>query len=140
MRIVAIMSSGQENPALAELAAQAEVIRVRPASKNAGTPEHPLTLPSQGPVARRIERLAWGSALGRNLIRITPLDRSRRLWSAARRDPVLRDLVREADVVVALDRDAILTVWKLSRMRELGVSWDAVYGGTAALFALNNRG
>lgn len=140
MRVVAIMSSDHGTPALAELAAQAEVTRVGPASKNASTREHVLTLPSQRAMARRIERLAWGSALGRNLIRITPLDRSRRLWSAARRDRTLHDLVREADVVVALDRDAILTVWKLSRKRELGVSWDAVYGGTAALFALKNRG
>lgn len=140
MRVVAIMSSDHETPALAELAAQVELTRVGPASKDADAREHVLTPRSQGPLARRIERLAWGSALGRNLIRITPLDRSRRLWSAARGDGALHDLVREADVVVALDRDAILTVWKLSRKRELGTSWDAVYGSTAALFALRNRG
>ncbi|WDH79816.1 hypothetical protein PTQ19_05085 [Microbacterium esteraromaticum] len=134
------MSSDHETPALADLAARAEVVRVGPASKGAHSVTHVLTPAAPRGLSQRIERLAWRSAVGRNAIRISPLDRSRRLWRAAKRDRVLHALVRDADVVVALDRDAILTVWKLSRMRDLGDSWDAVYGGSAALFALTNRG
>lgn len=140
MRVVAIMSHAHEVPALAELAMQAEVLRVGPASERTSDVGHTLAPRSQGPLARRIERWGRGSVLGRNVIRITPLDRSRRLWRAAKHDRVLSELVRNADVVVALDRDAVLTVWKLSRLRDLGDSWDAVYGGAAALFAVKNRG
>lgn len=139
MRVIAIMSAEHDAPALSELEAHAELIRVVPSAKNPSPGLHPLEPLRSGPVARRIERIAWRSALGRNLLRITPLDRSRRLWRVARRDGVLRDLVRSADVVVAQDRDAILTVWKLSRVAQLGETWDAVYGATAALFALKNR-
>jgi len=139
MRVIAIMSADHDAPALAELEAHAEVTRVAPSAERSSAGRHMLEPLRSGPLARRIERMAWRSALGRNLLRITPLDRSRRLWRVARRDGGLRDLMRSADVVVALDRDAILTVWKLSRTAELGESWDAVYGGTAALFALKNR-
>jgi hypothetical protein len=139
MRVIAIMSADHDAPALSELEAHAELIRVAPSAKSPSPGLHPLEPLRSGPVAGRIEKMAWRSALGRNLVRITPLDRSRRLWRAARRDRALRDLVRSADVVVALDRDAILTVWKLSRMARPGETWDAVYGGTAALFALRNR-
>lgn len=139
MRVVAVSSVAQESPALAELAAEADVTRVGPRSTATATDSYALDPRPAGAFAGRIERLAWRSAIGRNLIRITPLDRSRRLWRAAKRDRALRELVRGADVVVALDRDAILTVWKLSRERALGDGWDAVYGGTAALFALRNR-
>lgn len=139
MRVIAIMSHDRESPAVAELASQAEVVCVGPVSDASGAIDHALALRAPGPLARRIEEVAWRSAIGRNVIRITPLDRSRRLWRAAKRDRGLQDLVRSADIVVALDRDAVLTVWKLAHDSRLDGSWDAVYGGAAALFAINSR-
>lgn len=139
MRVVAVMSSDHESPALAELAAHADVTRVAPGATASEPDTHRVDLHPLRGLARRIEQLAWRSAFGRNLVRITPLDRSRRLWRAVKHDAALRELVRAADVVVALDRDAVLTVWKLSREHTLGDQWDAVYGGAAALFALKNR-
>jgi hypothetical protein len=49
-------------------------------------------------------------------------------WRILRQDPQLRRLAREADVVVALDRLAAYTVWRLSRR----VTSAACYNGLAA--------
>lgn len=76
----------------------------------------------------------WRSAAGRTLVRISPFDQSRRFWRAVRRQPRAFDVVRDADVIVAADRDAIWAAWHLARATR-GPA--AVYGVTAAKFALN---
>lgn len=139
MRVVAITAHTQDTPLPSELTARADILRVGPAPQGTRHVDHVLSIRQPSTLARRIEGFAWRSPLGRNLIRVTPLDRSRRLWRAARSDHRLRAILSTADIVVALDRDAILTVWKLARMRDADARWDAVYGGPAALFALKNR-
>ncbi|WP_426183984.1 hypothetical protein [Microbacterium sp. TWP3-1-2b2] len=93
------------------------------------------------PLPRSIDRLralAWRSPLGRNLVRISPFDVSRRLWRALRRNTSIAALVHDADVVVAGDRDAVFSVWRMARKPQaFGYGWTAVYGFAAARFALD---
>ncbi|WP_243224847.1 hypothetical protein [Microbacterium sp. CIAB417] len=85
----------------------------------------------------RLRTLAWRTVLGRNLVRLSPFDDSRRLWNALRRDASIAAVVRDADVVVAGDRDAVFSVWQMSRKsRTFGGGWAAVYGFAAAQWAL----
>jgi hypothetical protein len=136
-RIVAVVSRASTIAALSGLAVDNEVIVVGPSGDaEAARIDHALDITPRGPLSARIVALAWRSAPGRNLLRISPLDTSRRLWRTARRDQQLRSLVRSADVVVAADRDAIFTVWKMTRKRAYGTSWAAAFGATAARFAL----
>lgn len=62
--------------------------------------------------------------------------KSRKLWLRARADSRLRRLARSADVLVALDTNAVHTVWQLARRHRAA---DAVFGLTPALTALARR-
>ncbi|MFI7541122.1 glycosyltransferase family 1 protein [Actinoplanes sp. NPDC049599] len=62
--------------------------------------------------------------------------KSRKLWLRARRDPRLHRLARAADVIVALDPNAVHTVWQLARRHRAA---DAVLGLPAALAAVDRR-
>jgi len=65
-----------------------------------------------GRLRRAAQRVLSGSAAGRNLFRLTPWDGGQRLWRAARRTPAAVHALQQADLIVAVERDAILTVWK----------------------------
>lgn len=71
----------------------------------------PSALPSKGRVAAVLQR----SVIGRNLLRLTPLDGGRRFAKAANRSRDFQASAAEADLIVALERDAILTAWKALR-------------------------
>lgn len=63
-------------------------------------------------------RLAAGlgsSVVGRNLRRLTPLDGGRRFAASAGRSSVLRAAAAESDLIVALERDAVLAAWTALR-------------------------
>lgn len=62
---------------------------------------------ADGLIARYLE----GSVIGRNLKRISPLDDGRRFARAARKNKQFRDAMASADLIVALERDAILAGW-----------------------------
>ncbi len=62
-----------------------------------------------------IERPLRGSALGRTLLRLTPADRGVRLARRVRADAAARRALDGAEVLVAAERDAILTVWRAAR-------------------------
>lgn len=65
-----------------------------------------------GRLRRAVDRALSGSAAGRNLFRLTPWDGGRRMWRAVRRNPAAFQALRDADLIVAVERDAILTAWK----------------------------
>lgn len=65
-----------------------------------------------GRLRRAAQRVLSGSPAGRNVFRLTPWDGGRRLWRAARRTPAAVNALGNADLIVAVERDAILTVWK----------------------------
>ncbi|MCR2824036.1 hypothetical protein [Microbacterium sp. zg.Y909] len=132
-RIVAIVSQPGAIAGLGDLVVEHEVVIVGPSGENTDHVLRPTPLPS---ILRRWVDAAWRSPAGRNAVRISPWDTSRRLWRAARRDRRLRSLIAGADVVIAVDRDAVFTVWKMSRKRDVGRAWTAVYGTNAARFAL----
>lgn len=138
-RVVAIVSDASSVAALADLGTAHELVVASPAEAGTAGVDHVVALPPRAGLAARIVRLCWTTQLGRNVIRISPLDQSRRLWRAVRRDAALRDLVRSAEVVVAGDRDAVFAVWKMTRARTYGSRWSAVYGATAARFVLAHR-
>lgn len=75
-------------------------------------------------------RVLSGSAIGRNALRLSPLDPGRRFAAATRHSRGLRDEFASADVVVALERDAVLSCWHVGRRH--GVSTAVVYGIPAA--------
>lgn len=135
-RVVAIVSHQGAIGALGDLAS-ADLSVAAPPGDAPGQVDLMFVLQPIPSWVERILTFARRTALGRNAVRLTPLDPSRRLWRAARRDARLAELVRSADVVVAVDRDAIFTVWKMTRSRRYGTAWAAVYGASAARFALD---
>jgi glycosyltransferase involved in cell wall biosynthesis len=58
----------------------------------------------------------------------------RRVWLHAQRDRWVRERARRADVLVALDRGSVYTVWRLAHRNRRA---DAVYGLTPALTAVD---
>ncbi len=138
-KVVAVVSRASAADAVGDLGEGVDVIVVGPTSAEPSAVDHRIAMPPRGRLSGRIVELAWRSAVGRNAIRVTPLDDSRRLWRAARKDRELRELIRSADVVLAADRDAIFTVWKMTRSRSYGAGWSAVFGAAAARFALTGR-
>lgn len=60
----------------------------------------------------RVGRMLGGSAAGRNLLRLSPLDDGRRFAGAALRNPAFRSAVSTVDLFVVLERDGILTGWR----------------------------
>ena len=80
-----------------------------------------------GRMRRAVQRALSGSAAGRNVFRLTPWDGGNRMWRAVRRNPAARRALREAGLIVAVERDAILTVWK-SVHSSLAPDAAAVYG------------
>lgn len=72
-----------------------------------------IALPALRPLA--IERMLRGTALGRTLLRLTPADRGVRLARLVRKSSTAREALAAANVVVAAERDAVLTVWRAAR-------------------------
>lgn len=135
-RIVAFVSHSGAAAALADLARDHDVTVIGPAGDGV---DIAVDIPPVPAVLRAAVAIAWRSAAGRNLVRITPVDLSRRMWRAAHSDPRIAPLLQTADVAVAGDRDAVFTVWQLSR-RNPEASWPAVYGANAARFVLTSAG
>ncbi len=140
-RIVAVVSHPGTVDALADLAEEHDLAIVGPRPARTGVMQvtHPVDLGTRSPLSAAIVRVAWRSAAGRNLIRTSPLDQSRRLWRATRSDRAVRELITGADVVVAADRDAVFTVWKMTRSRRFGQGWAAVFGASAARYIAASR-
>lgn len=77
--------------------------------------------------ARAVTRLLSTNAIGRNLLRLTPLDGGRRLARVALKDPRVQAAFRGADLIAVLERDGILTGWKGTR-RWAPAQAPSVYG------------
>ncbi|MGW4155724.1 glycosyltransferase family 1 protein [Micromonospora chersina] len=74
-----------------------------------------------------------GPRFGRMIKRANP---GRRPWLRAQRDPWVRRHAKRADVLVALDAQALHTVWQLAQRHRRA---DAVYGIAPALRAVEKR-
>ncbi len=68
-----------------------------------------------GKARRRLMSVLAKTAVGRNALRLSPLDGGRRMWRAIRRDPLATAALANADLIVAAERDAILSVWTAVR-------------------------
>lgn len=79
----------------------------------------PLTRGARGRVADKIYAASLRNAVLRMLVRISPFDRGARFWRVVRRDGRVRDLVADADLLVAGDRDANFTCWQLARRSDI---------------------
>jgi hypothetical protein len=91
-------------------------------------------LPPRGRLMSALEK----SAIGRNLKRILPWDGGRRFATRARRDPAFRAAVAKADLIVALERDAVLAAW--SGLRRWAPSQaQGVFGVAPARALLTSR-
>ncbi|MEV6176031.1 hypothetical protein [Streptomyces sp. NPDC052015] len=75
-----------------------------------------------------------GTAFAKRVAKLPP---SRRTWASAERSPFVRGNARKAQVLVALDANAVYTVWRLAERNRRA---DAVFGVAPALRALQARG
>lgn len=87
---------------------------------------HPL-----GSFSRAMNDALRGSVVGRNVLRLSPIDGGRRMWRATRREPRFRAAVTRADLIVAVERDGILTAWMAARTLAPSTA-RAVYGAAPA--------
>jgi hypothetical protein len=134
MNIVLIAPSGAVSSALERLgldeAAPADLVTVLTWDA-ADAPAGPRDVITLGrPLSRTSRRIATalgGNAIGRNVLRLTPLDGGRRLARAALRDARFRSAVTGADLIVVLERDGILTGWTAAR-RWASAGAQAVFG------------
>ncbi|WP_171013116.1 hypothetical protein [Microbacterium sp. 2FI] len=126
-----IAPSGSIASALDQLALEADddVLAVVGAAPDADT-RAVIVTPSLGRASRRAWSLFGGSVLGRNAVRLTPLDTGRRFAGATRRSTRLRAAIADADLIVVLERDGILAGWHAAR--RAGSRTSAVYGVPAA--------
>ncbi|MEO7147111.1 MAG: hypothetical protein ABIW81_08605 [Terrimesophilobacter sp.] len=70
----------------------------------------------QGALHRVAARLSR-HMITRNLLRFTPLDPNTTFWRAFRGNTEAMQCANSADVAIAVERDAIMTVWKVARRR-----------------------
>lgn len=91
-----------------------------------------------GALGAAVSRVLSRSVIGRNVLRLTPWDAGRRMARAALRDEQVRAAAASADLIVAVERDGILTAWKAAR-RWSRPDTHAVYGAAAATALLRQR-
>ncbi len=77
---------------------------------------------------------AQRSPIGRNLVRMSPWDRGVRVRQSIRDFPEALQRIHGAQVLLAGGRDALLTVWTVSRSRP---DMAAVYGMRSAIRAVD---
>lgn len=75
--------------------------------------------------SHRIARALNRSPIGRLVVSLSPMDRSRIFWRAARSHPEAQMLLRSADVLLAVDLAAVKTAWIMRRATRSG---QAFYG------------
>lgn len=75
--------------------------------------------------SHRISRALNRTPIGRLVISLSPMDRSRIFWRAARAHPEAQMLLRSADVLLAVDLAAVKTAWIMRRATRSG---QAFYG------------
>lgn len=89
-----------------------------------------LAVPRNDVTARWTRRLG-ATALGRNALRLTPLDGGRRFAAAFRRRTDTRLAAAQADLIVVLERDGILAGWQAAH-RWAAPATGVVFGLPAA--------
>jgi hypothetical protein len=90
-------------------------------------------------LGRRLWRLCGSNAVGRTIYRLTPFDEGAVFWRALRSHPGIDRAAREADLIVAGERDAVFASWKLARRHRRSRADTVVSGYPAALAALAKR-
>lgn len=91
-----------------------------------------IPLPRPTGVSESLRRTMSGSLPGRVLSRLTPLDPGTTFWRYVRRSAAAGKALREADLVVAVERDAAYAAWKWSRSARRGKALPTVFGYPAA--------
>lgn len=79
-----------------------------------------------------LRRVASGSLPGRVLARLTPLDGGATFWRATRRSAPARTVIRSADLLVAVERDAAYAAWRWGRAARRHKVLPTVFGYPAA--------
>jgi hypothetical protein len=92
-------------------------------------------LASAGPVAGLLAA-ARRSPAGRLGLSFSPFDGGRAMWRAVRATPAARGLAERADLVVAVDTEAVRTAWE---WRRTGLVPEAYHGMLAAARLLTAR-
>lgn len=119
MNVVVVTMAGPASPEL--LGALPDLVRIKSVTASTATVESLETLVISMPhglFSRFIDRISsqfQRNAVLRMLLRVSPLDRGARFWRALRRDVQVDDFLRDADLLIAGDRDANFTCWQLAR-------------------------
>ena len=111
------------------------VVSWAPASRAQGAGENVIAVPPRRGVLAALRRriLSVPSGAVRALVRLTPLDEGVWFWSAASRVAAADCAAAHADVIVALDRDAIYSAFRWQRgKRAMGRRVVSVLGYPAA--------
>jgi hypothetical protein len=129
MKIALIAPSGAVASALNQLELDSELDEVVVVSSVAPDSHirSAIISPSLQGLSRRAERVLGGSVLGRNALRLSPLDAGRRFAGAFRRGTAVRQQIEDVDLIVVLERDGILAGWQAVR-RWAPAHARAVYG------------
>lgn len=92
---------------------------------------------AQRPLPARLVAIASGNVLTRTIVRALPLDTGARFWRATRSDARVEAAVRQADLIVAPERDGAFAAWSWRRVAERrGRRIPAVAGYPAARTAI----
>lgn len=141
MKIVLISASGAVEVAVERLEVdQITVVSAAPADVSDSSIDRIQLIGAERKPTRLGLRLRRG-AIGRNVLRLSPWDEGRRLAATARKNQQFQAVVSDADMIVALDRDAILTAWTAAR-RWASPDAHVVFGiaPAEALLAADRRG
>ena len=128
-RIVLVTPSGQALAGLAKLrtdiassgerGAQAEVIVLGWDVSSAPYDVTAVSLrpgaPAGDAISRLVGRTLRRSFIGLNLVRLSPWDSGRVFWRGVKHSRPALDALLGGDVLIALERDGLLTVWKAAR-------------------------
>jgi hypothetical protein len=128
-RIVLVSPSGQALANLAKLradiaaagaaSADAEVVLLGWDVSSAPGEVTAISLRPNAPagdsMSRLLHRTLRKSYWGLNLIRLSPWDSGRVFWRGVKRSRAAMDVLAGGDVLIALERDGLLAVWKAAR-------------------------
>lgn len=110
-RVVIFAPRGAVASDLADADPSATIALVRWGDRTEVTPDGTVIL-AQPVFSSRIVAALSRTLPGRMLVRILPIDTGVRFWRSTRRSAEIAALIRDADLIVAAERDAGFAVWQ----------------------------
>ncbi len=137
MRIVIFApAGGYDSGSLAGMA-DADEVTVIAWSGASSADARLISLADPQTIGSKIDRAAQRTMPGRMLLRLTPRDPGVRFWNATRTSDDARAAIRDADVLIASERDGAYAAWKWARSAaRAGHTLPSVFGYPAGRAAI----